>query len=306
MHTDLFLALTNKDNPPNHPLLTALLYSYCPAAVYWRHSGALPTLVFDPISVAMADYGKGWDLKIALAMHGFETLEDEAKRFCEQVRKFRNQYPFASAPENSPLFRAADRKLKANPFGRTGAIEKFGGDWNNFYRYIHTREFLIPDWIKGMGMSESLKVEIRRVTLLLSLDFIRKDLAWDCWALETYTGGAKRTVIGLLTDEHGQDELRFYLVQHGRPLQGLWNIQPEVAGLNCANGRFQKYTPRIGDDEVTKIIEGITAQARTGPLPALHALTRPDLCRKCGYQGACQGEGGQLTPFVSKTFEKLP
>lgn len=306
MHTDLFLALTNKENPPRHPLMSALLYCYCPAAAYWWLSGAQPALVFDPISVAMLDYSKGWDLETGLAAHGFDTLKEEAKRFCEQVHSFRKTYSFASAPENSLLFRGVDTKLMANTFGLAEAFEKFGGHWINFYRYVHTRQFLIPDWIKGMGMADSVKVEVRRVTLLLSMEFVRKALQWDTWVLEAYAGGVKRTVVGLFTDRHGQDELRFYLAQHATPLQGLWNIQPEVAGLNCNTGEFSKYNPRATEGDITKIVEGINAQARNGPLPALHALTRPGLCEKCGYRSQCHVDDKRLSSFVPKTFEKLP
>ncbi len=42
MYTDLFAALLNRENRRGHPILSALLYSFCPAAARWWIEGADP------------------------------------------------------------------------------------------------------------------------------------------------------------------------------------------------------------------------------------------------------------------------
>jgi hypothetical protein len=35
MYTDLFIALLNRKNAREHPILSAILYAFCPAAARW-------------------------------------------------------------------------------------------------------------------------------------------------------------------------------------------------------------------------------------------------------------------------------
>ena len=48
MHTDLFFSLLNRENRRGHPILAAMLYSFCPAAARWWIAGADPQPPFDP------------------------------------------------------------------------------------------------------------------------------------------------------------------------------------------------------------------------------------------------------------------
>ena len=66
MYTDLFLALLNRGNARGHPILSALLYAFCPAAARWWLAGAEPTIPFDPVWQSLQDLASGGTLLVHL------------------------------------------------------------------------------------------------------------------------------------------------------------------------------------------------------------------------------------------------
>src|SRR5512142_2622879 len=98
MHSDLFLALLNRKNPRGHPILSAMLYTFCPAAARWWLAGADPTPPFDPVLQSLKDLASGGTLLEHLKCYGFENLIDDIKEYVQEVQTYRSQHPI-QAPE---------------------------------------------------------------------------------------------------------------------------------------------------------------------------------------------------------------
>ena len=80
MYTDLFLALLNRGNARGHPILSALLYAFCPAAARWWLAGAEPTIPVDPVWPSLQDLASGGTLLDHLKRYGFSSLAGVIKK----------------------------------------------------------------------------------------------------------------------------------------------------------------------------------------------------------------------------------
>src|SRR3972149_3282454 len=126
MFTDLFYALLNRNNARGHPILSAMLYAFCPTAARWWLAGADPTPPFDPVWQSLQDLTSGGTLLDHLTRYGFENLIDHIKTYVKDVEIYRPQHP-AQAPEPTPLFRGGKIDM-ARRFGSQNAINNLGGD----------------------------------------------------------------------------------------------------------------------------------------------------------------------------------
>ena len=61
MHTDVFEVARSTKGKPN-PIVTALLYSFCPAAAHWYVRNVQPDVVFDVVWRALEAYETGKSL----------------------------------------------------------------------------------------------------------------------------------------------------------------------------------------------------------------------------------------------------
>jgi len=93
MHTDLFAALQDKENPRGHPILAALGYLFCPTAARWWLAGVDPVIPFDPLWQVLEDRVSGSSLKAALSSYGFADLLDVAQTYVNQVDAWRDRHP---------------------------------------------------------------------------------------------------------------------------------------------------------------------------------------------------------------------
>lgn len=303
MFTDLFHALLDRANPPGHPLLAALLYNFCPAAAKWWLAGALPQPPFDPVWQALEDCARGLSIREALAEKGLETLWENAREYLGSVRDFRTSHRHVHAPELSAIF--SGRGIgQTERFGLQEAFENFGGDWRNYYRYLHARYFVIPDWARHAGLDGQLKIRVQKIEICFALGFVRKAVRWPAWAIQARTGNIERLLLGLLlAPGQEQDVLRFFLAHRSGPAEGVWRTTPEVVGL-VRSGLVVPHQALLPDKQIEDIIEKHIQLASEGPHPALHALRQPAICRQCGFRAQCFTPDNQLSPLVARTFER--
>ncbi|PIZ25437.1 MAG: hypothetical protein COY47_05970, partial [Chloroflexi bacterium CG_4_10_14_0_8_um_filter_57_5] len=236
MHTDLFLALLDRDNPRGHPILAALLYAFCPAAARWWLAGAEPVVSFDPLWQALTDLAKGETLKEALLRYGFENLLGNARSYVDEVEAYRRVRPGVFAPETLPFFPGGHLEL-ASRFGHQEAINKLGGRWENFFAYIRAWAFTAQDWETNIRFFAAPAVgAVTRLALMLPGT---RRPAWFPALLWTARHGpsATRIVIGLPVVEQAQDQLRFALAQaSGQEGNKPWPSPPEVWAVDRLSG----------------------------------------------------------------------
>ena len=156
MYTDLFRALLNRKNARGHPILSALVYAFCPTAAHWWLAGADPVPPFDPVWQSLQDLASGETLHDNLIRYGFDGLIPEIRTYIREVEEYRRQHPIQS-PELMPLFRGG--KIPAGRrFGSQNAINNLGGDWRNLFIYIRTWAFLAQDWRIGLHIERDAEV----------------------------------------------------------------------------------------------------------------------------------------------------
>ena len=193
MYTDLFLALLDDHNPRNHPILAALLYTYCPAAARWWLAGADPVPVFDPVWQALKDRATGQTLSDALKSYDLQDLGAELRAFIQRVDACRRHHPGIPAPECAATFNGWS--LDKNQLHSKGnAIQNLGGKWENLLAFVHTWVFLIPDWKATMRFSQM--PELQPVKLSLIAPGIRVPVRWPVWGWTFQSGLNQRIAQG--------------------------------------------------------------------------------------------------------------
>ena len=287
MYTDLFLALLNEKNARGHPILSALIYAFCPAAAYWWMAGAVPELPFDPIWRSLEDLSSGGTLKDHLVRYGFDSLIDEVRKYIDEVTIFRKQHGFISSPEFSPFFTGGKLEMSQR-FGSQHAIEKFGGNWQYLFTYVRTWAFLSQDWRSGMGidMAASYTFCVEKVHLVLPI--YRLPVQFDAWMWKVPIGHVTETKIGLLGKSMEQDQLRFSLTRRCQPAgRQPWPNAPAVHVLDPSTGEAIHFERKLPSRSLEGIVDYLAKRAADGPHPPLHALNQSSRCRKCGFQQIC-------------------
>ncbi len=300
MYTDLSLALLNRKNARGHPILSALLYAFCPTAARWWLAGVDPTPPFDPVWQSLQDLTSGGTLLEHLTRYGFENLIDDVREYVHEVEEYRNQHP-VPAPELGPLFRGGKLDM-ARRFGSQHAISNLGGDWRNLFIYVRTWAFLIQDWRIGMKIERTSNYRITGEKISLVLPFARLPVLFDAWIWKVPVGHVMETKIGLLVSQMEQDQLRFSLMSRCNPSgQQPWPNIPTVFALDRETGEVKHFDQTLSDQDLERVVQSVSDLAKNGPHPPLNALCQPSICKTCGYQLLCF-KNNFLSPHALKNL----
>ncbi len=286
MYTDLFLALLNRRNARGHPLLSAMLYSFCPTAARWWLAGADPTPPFDPVWKSLEDLSTGGTLLEFLTRYGFENLLDEVRSYVHEVEQYRKQYSFPS-PERMPAFRGGNISMSRR-YGSQNAIHHLGGDWRNLFIYVRTWAFLLRDWRIAMQIERDSGCSFKAEKVCLTLPEVRVPVEFDTWVWQIPVGHVTETKIGSLVCNGEQDQLRFSLLrlcttQGKQP----WPNTPAIVALDRETGEARYFDQLLANRDLEKMVKSLSNLAKTGPHPPLIALRQPSICKQCGYQQLC-------------------
>lgn len=286
MYTDLFRALLNSKNARGHPILSAWLYLFCPAAARWWLAGAEPSPPFDPVWQSLTDLSSGGTLLEHLNGYGFDKLTDEIKKYVQEIQAYRSLHPIP-APEILPLFRGG--KIPAGSrFGSQNAIKNLGGDWRNLFTYVRTWAFLAQDWRIAMNISRDTDYALSGEKVSLSLPSIRIPVQLDVWVWRVPIGHATEIKIGVLISKAEQDQLLFSLVRRSSPMGDQpWPNTPVVFGLDRETGEAQQFDQTLVAKDLERTVQALSEIAKKGPYPPLHAFRHSTVCRACGYQNLC-------------------
>jgi len=295
MQTDLFLAIQDKKNGRNHPILAALLYVYCPMAARWWLAGADPQPPFDPVWQAMIDRLSGKSLKEKLEEFGFSSLILESKAYIKEVEAFRRVHPGIPSPELLPIFSGGQTGVRQR-VGQYQAIERLGKDWHNLFKYSRTWAFLIDDWERKMKFFApptrrqiSLPLIVKATPKNGQKEWdVKKPLFWPAWEWTASLENKTRIVIGLFTDGP-IDPLRYTLAQRaGSPDKDPWKTATEVFVLNRITGEAEPFVSQLEYGHLIKVVESLAQKAEAGPHTPLRALQDPADCLvNCGYTAQC-------------------
>ena len=286
MYTDLLLALLNRKNAREHPILSAMLYAFCPAAARWWQVGADPIPPFDPVWKSLQDLASGGTLLEFLVKYEFDGLIEEIRAYIGEVEEYRKQHPVRS-PELMPLFRGG--KIPAGRrFGSQNAIQNLGGDWRNLFIYIRTWAFLSQDWRIGMQIERDSGYKLTGEKVCLTLPFTRLPVQFDTWIWKFPVGHVTETKIGVLVTDQEQDQLRFSLMRCCAPMgKQPWSNTPTVFALDRKTGEASHFDQILSDKDLEGMVQSLSNLAKKGPHPPLNALRQSSICKQCGYQHLC-------------------
>ncbi|HEX7540575.1 MAG TPA: hypothetical protein VF352_00475 [Anaerolineales bacterium] len=310
-YTDLFIALIN-NNARGHPVLTALLYAFCPMAAKWWLNGADPVVPYDVVWEAVSDFTTELTLKDALVKRGVPDLIGHVKKYAEQVTKFRDHHRYNNpASELSQEFKGGSIEVTART-GYQDAFDKhFGGDWRNVLRFARTWLFTTQDWRGGVEIEAGKGYTIQKVTLLLNVPRLNKgSIKWPAWCWRIKDGYALRIVLGMMTDDSKQDQLRFalaassqsYLVKetvNGKVDEKIipWEVTPHLYSLDRQSGSVKP--ARLDDTKkLVLTIPSLALVAKKGACPPLGVLSQQGNCEHCGFQALCFTKDKDLTSIV--------
>jgi hypothetical protein len=286
MYTDLFRALLHSKNPRGHPILSAMLYAFCPAAARWWLAGAEPIPPFDPVWQSLQDLTSGGTLLDHLNRYGFGGLIEEIKMYVQEVKTYRSLHP-VHAPELLPLFRGGTIPAGMR-FGSQNAFNNLGGDWRNLFLYVRTWAFLTQDWRLGMSIPRDADYILSNETVLLTLPSTRLPVQFESWVWKVPVGHVTETKIGLLISRGEQDQLRFSLTQRcSPPGEQPWPNRPIVFALDRETGEAKHFDQTLADKDLERVVQSLSNLAKNGPQPPLNALHQASICKHCGYQHLC-------------------
>ena len=284
MHTDLFLAMLNPKNARGNPILSALVYAFCPTAARWWLAGADPTPPFDPVWKSLEDLSTGGTLLEFLTQYGFEKILDAVQSYIREVEEYRKQYSFP-APELMPTFRGGNIPVSRR-YGSQNAINHLGGDWSNLFIYVRTWAFLSQDWRTAMQIERGRSLKAEKVCL--TLPEARMPVQFDTWVWQVPVEHVTETKIGSLVSHGEQDQLRFSLLRRCTTLgKQPWSNTPAIVALDRETGEAKDFDQLLANRDLEKMVGSLSRLAKTGPHPPLIALQQPSGCKQCGYQQLC-------------------
>ena len=295
MSKDLFI-LAKETQGRSNPIVTALLYSYCPAAAHWYVRNSPVDDVFDVVWKALEDYATGKTLVDCLTEYGLSTVIPEIKHFIEQVELFRRRQTYSvPAPETTMLFKSGKRA--DSTFGLQSQLENLGGSWKNVLEYARIWAYVMRDWKTGMQLrsGEHVTREFKKFTVSLSAPGVNSRLRvhFPVWGWEVTVGRVTSVYLGLLVSERKQDALRFALV-HNSDLAGdkPWpdGQRPYLYALDRVSGETEYMNLAVDHEYALNMVMPMYRAARVGPNLPLAALRDRDNCLSCGYRKICFGE----------------
>ena len=286
MYTDLFLALLNRKNARGHPILSAMLYAFCPTAARWWLVGVDPMPPFDPVWKSLEDMASGETLLEFLIQYDFENLIEEIRAYIREVEEYRRQHP-VSAPELMPIFRGGKISVSRR-YGSQNAINNLGGDWRNLNTYVRTWAFLIQDWRINMQIERDSGYQLSGEKVCLTLPFAHLPVQFDTWVWKVPVGHVTETRIGALVSNGEQDQLRFSLLRRCTTMGTQpWPNTPTLFALDRETGAVDHFDSVLSDRDLEKMVQSLSNLAKKGPYPPLNALRQPSICKQCGYQQLC-------------------
>lgn len=297
MHTDLFSALLNNENRRGHPILSAMLYSFCPTAARWWIAGADPEPPFDPVWQAVKD----WDPKISLTerlnRYGLGDAVYDAKKYVDAIDSYRFHNKKLRAPELLPTFKSNEFPGHRK-FGSQNGIRNLGGNWDNLFIYARTWAILLVDWRTGMDISTDSTFRLKIETVALTLPDYRQPVHFEALVWYLQIGHVREARIGVLIQDGELDLLRFGLLSRSNP-QGdhPWPNLPQIYALDRETGEVKRAKLPVSNREFPKLVEQLAKAAKEGPYPPLNALQRSSVCKGCGYQHFCY-HNSNLTPHL--------
>jgi len=287
MYTDLFYALLNRKNTRGHPILSAMLYAFCPTAARWWLVGADPTPPFDPVWKSLEDLTSGGTLLEVLIEYGFDNLIEEIRAYIREVEEYRKQHSNLCAPELMPLFRGGKLSVSRR-YGSQNAIDNLGGDWRNLNIYVRTWAFLSQDWRIAMLIEPDSGYQLTSEKVYLTLPGIHLPVQFNTWIWKIPVGHVTETKIGALVSNREQDQLRFSLLRRCTTIGTQpWPNTPTLFALDRESGVASHFDQILSDRDLEKTVESLSNLAKQGPHPPLNALRQPSVCKQCGYQQLC-------------------
>lgn len=287
MYTDLFLAMLNPKNARGNPILSALVYTFCPAAARWWLVGADPTPPFDPVWKSLEDLSSGGTLLEFLIKYDFDSLIEEIRTYIREVEEYRRQHNNLRAPELMSLFRGGNISMSRR-YGSQNAINNLGGDWRNLFIYVRTWAFLSQDWRAAMLIGRDAGYSLNAEKVCLTLPGVRLPVQFDTWVWQIPVGHVTETKIGSLVSNGEQDQLRFSLLSRCTTLgKQPWSNTPAIVALDRETGEAKHFDQLLANRDLEKTVESLSNLAKKGPHPPLNALRQPSICKQCGYQQLC-------------------
>ncbi len=287
MYTDLFLALLNRKNARGHPILSAMLYAFCPTAARWWLVGADPTPPFDPVWKSLEDLASGGTLLELLIKYDFDSLIEEIRAYIREVEEYRRQHNNLRAPELMPLFRGGKISVSRR-YGSQNAINNLGGDWRNLFIYVRTWAFLSQDWRIAMQIERDSGYQLTGEKVCLTLPGLNLPVQFDAWIWQVPVGHVTETKIGPLVSNGDQDQLRFSLLRRCTTIgKQPWPNTPTLFALDRETGAASHFDQVLSDRDLEKMVQSLSNLAKKGPHPPLNALRQPSICKQCGYQQLC-------------------
>lgn len=307
MYTDIFEVARNTVEKPN-PVVTALLYSFCPAAAHWYVRGIPPEVVFDVVWRALEDYATGKSLAECLRAYGLDILIPDVKNYIEQVTLFRSRNSgFGVAPELMPTFTGG--RSSQNVFRLRKELSHLGGSWKNVVAYARVWAFLMRDWKYQMKvpLGEKAVRTFQKFTVSLSVPGLPSSskVHFPVWGWHVTVGKVQSVYLGLFVSAQRQDAVRFAIVYNADPAgdQGWPGQRPYLFGLDRDLGTANPIHLALEHKDVLPMVLKMDEAARRGPNFPLAALRDRDNCLSCGYKKACYGEKGKVVmPAVVEQF----
>lgn len=300
MMYDLYLALLDESNSRPHPVLLALLYSFCPAAAGWWIRGIVPPKPqFNIVWKVLEDYASEKTLAECIQESGIGDLVDAIKLYIDAVKDYRRQTPRLRAPELLPLFPHFGVETILGNRNHDAINKHFGGKPQNVFEYVRIWAFVLQDWMDIMADNRPVDITLRKYELAVQLPGTATAVSIPEWVWEYKVGQVDQPCIGLITDGGRQDHLRFLMSALSAPEPDhAWGAKPRIYNLDPLNGDAAYYEPLAPTQRMIDVVHRLAGTAMTGPYPPLGALNRPHLCQECPFHAQCFDGFGALSEAV--------
>ena len=123
MSKDIFILAKQMAGKQN-PIVSALLYDFCPAAAHWYVRGAEPDEVFDVVWKAFEDYATGKKFRELIEAYGLTTMIPEIRKYIAAVEDCRSRY---SKDGSSPEITHDLGSTFSSQFGLQSQLKHLGG-----------------------------------------------------------------------------------------------------------------------------------------------------------------------------------
>lgn len=294
MTKDIFI-LAQEYRGESNPIVTALLYIYCPAAAHWYLRDTTVRDVFDITWKALEDYSSGNTMADCIRKYDLEMVLPEVWEYVDQVKQFRCDHPDLQAPETTRFFRGGKRD---NIFGLQNQLNNLGGSWSSLLEYVRVWAFMMRDWHISMKIpiDGHIKWKFKKFTVRLSvlMEHTETHVRFPVWGWDVITaGGSRQIYLGLLVSGGRQDALRFTLVNNSASADGNgWpdGKHPYLFALDRVTGEAEKINLAVRQESAISAVSSIYRTARIGPNLPLGAFQNYYRCLSCGYGKICFGD----------------